>query len=105
MRLKDQLCTMRQAILQAAQEGGASDVRLFGSVARGEERPDSDIDFLLTLEPGRTLLDLVRLEARLEALTSMLPQWRGSGSQFAARRFGRRFVSEGGRSLVTLLIT
>ena len=39
---------------------------MFGSVARGEERPDSDVDLLVTLEPGRTLLDLARLE--LEAL-------------------------------------
>jgi predicted nucleotidyltransferase len=59
---------MRQVILQMARDGGAHDVRLFGSVARGEERPDSDIDFLVTLEPGRTLLDLVRLESKLEAL-------------------------------------
>jgi uncharacterized protein len=68
MRLKDQLLTMRQVILRTAREGGAHDVRVFGSVARGEERPDSDIDFLVTLEPGRTLFDLVRLETRLEAL-------------------------------------
>ena len=47
---------------------GASDVRLFGSVARGEEHDDSDIDFLVRLEAGRTLLDLVRLESRLESL-------------------------------------
>jgi uncharacterized protein len=59
---------MRQAILQTASELGARDVRVFGSVARGEERPDSDIDFLVTLEPGRTLMDLARLETRLEAL-------------------------------------
>ena len=68
MRLRDQLLGMRHVILQTAREGGAHDVRLFGSVARGEERPDSDIDFLVTLEPGRTLLDLVRLESRLESL-------------------------------------
>lgn len=68
MRLMDQLSTMRQAILQTANEVGARDVRVFGSVARGEERPDSDIDFLVTLDPGRTLMDLARLESRLESL-------------------------------------
>jgi uncharacterized protein len=68
MRLKDQLSTMRHVILETAQEVGARDVRVFGSVARGEERPDSDVDFLVTLEAGRTLLDLARLESRLEAL-------------------------------------
>lgn len=68
MRLPRQLSTMRRAILETAQALGAHDVRVFGSVARGEDRPDSDIDFLVTLEPGRTLMDLARLEARLEAL-------------------------------------
>jgi uncharacterized protein len=47
---------------------GARDVRVFGSVARGEENDASDIDLLVTLEPGRTLLDLARLELRLESL-------------------------------------
>jgi hypothetical protein len=59
---------MRHAIREAAQASGAREVWLFGSVARGEERPDSDIDFLVTLEPGRTLMDLARLESRLEKL-------------------------------------
>jgi predicted nucleotidyltransferase len=59
---------MRDAILETARDVGARDVRVFGSVARGEERPDSDIDILVTLEPGRTLMDLARLEAKLEAL-------------------------------------
>ena len=59
---------MREAIVAAAASCGASDVRLFGSVARGEEHDDSDIELLLRLEAGRTLLDLVRLESRLESL-------------------------------------
>ena len=52
---------MRQAIIDAAQAVGARNVRVFGSVARGEERPESDIDFLVTLDAGRTLMDLARL--------------------------------------------
>jgi uncharacterized protein len=68
MRLKDNLPELRDAIVAAALSCGASDVRLFGSVARGEERPDSDVDFLVRFEPGRTLLDMVRLESRLEQL-------------------------------------
>lgn len=43
-------------------------VRLFGSVARGEERPDSDVDLLVTFEPGSSLFDLLRLTRELEAL-------------------------------------
>jgi uncharacterized protein len=68
MRLKDNVHELREAIVAVAASCGASEVRLFGSVARGEERTDSDVDFLVRLEPGRTLLDLVRLESRLEDL-------------------------------------
>ncbi len=49
----------RRALLDASQSHGARDVRVFGSVARREARPDSDVDLLVELEPGRTLLDLV----------------------------------------------
>lgn len=68
MRLRDQLSEMRAVILDTAAETGASEVRVFGSVARGDEGEGSDVDFLVTLEPGRTLLDLARLELRLEEL-------------------------------------
>jgi predicted nucleotidyltransferase len=43
-------------------------VRLFGSVARGEERADSDIDLLVDFVPGSSLFDLLRLNRELEAL-------------------------------------
>ncbi|HKW11866.1 MAG TPA: nucleotidyltransferase family protein [Gemmatimonadaceae bacterium] len=68
MRLKDNLSLYRAAIAAAASACGASNIRVFGSVARGEDQDDSDIDFLVHLEPGRSLLDLVRLEAELERL-------------------------------------
>jgi hypothetical protein len=68
MRLRERLTELRDPITRAARRRGAGDVRVFGSVARGEERPDSDVDFLVTLEPGRTLLDLARLELELEEL-------------------------------------
>jgi len=68
MRVRERLAELRDAIRSAAAESGARDVRVFGSVARGEEREGSDVDFLVTLEPGRTLLDLARLELRLEGL-------------------------------------
>jgi hypothetical protein len=47
----------RDAILEIAGRHGASNVRLFGSVARGDEQTSSDLDILVHLEPGRTLLD------------------------------------------------
>jgi hypothetical protein len=68
MRLRDRLPELRDEIRRAAAESGARDVRVVGSVARGEERDDSDVDFLVALEPGRSLLDLARLELRLERL-------------------------------------
>ncbi|MCE9552671.1 MAG: nucleotidyltransferase family protein [Planctomycetes bacterium] len=47
---------------------GARKVRLFSSVARGDARPTSDVDFLIDLEPGRSLLDQVGLQQDLEQL-------------------------------------
>ena len=48
----------REAILRLAARHGASNVRVFGSVARGEADEASDIDFLVDLAPDRSLLDL-----------------------------------------------
>jgi len=58
----------RHAILDAAARHGARNVRVFGSVARGEDRPDSDIDLLVEMADDRSLLDLVALEQELETL-------------------------------------
>lgn len=58
----------RIEILRCASEHGARNVRVFGSIARGEARPNSDIDLLVEMEPGRSLLDLVGLWQDLEDL-------------------------------------
>ena len=47
----------RAAILEIAARYGASEVRIFGSVARGEATEDSDLDLVVRFEPGRSLLD------------------------------------------------
>ena len=44
---------------------GASNIRVFGSAARGDDTSSSDIDFLVDVERGRTLLDLIELELQL----------------------------------------
>ena len=62
------LAKKRDAILALAVKYGASHLRLFGSVARGEARPDSDIDLLVDLEPGRSLFDLGGLLMDLQNL-------------------------------------
>ncbi|RJQ46065.1 MAG: nucleotidyltransferase [Gaiellales bacterium] len=58
----------REKILQMAAQHGARNVRVFGSVARGEAGPESDLDFLIELEPGRSLLDHAALLLDLEQL-------------------------------------
>ncbi len=56
----------RDDILSLARRHGASNVRVFGSVAR--EEPANDVDILVDLEEGRSLLDLARLHVELEDL-------------------------------------
>ena len=58
----------REEIMRLAATHGASNVRVFGSVARGEARPTSDVDFLVDFEPGRTVLDLSELILDLEEM-------------------------------------
>ncbi len=58
----------RKDILRIASKYGARNVRIFGSLARGEAREDSDIDFLVDVEPGRSLFDLGGLLMDLQNL-------------------------------------
>jgi predicted nucleotidyltransferase len=64
----DLLQARREDILRIADQLGARDVRVFGSVARGQARTDSDVDLLVDVEPGRSLLDLGALVVDLEDL-------------------------------------
>ena len=58
----------RETILRVAASHGARDVRVFGSRVRGTARPDSDVDILVKLEAGRSLLDLIAIKQDLEDL-------------------------------------
>ena len=58
----------RDRILEIAAQYGARNVRVFGSIARGDADADSDIDLLVDLQPGRSLLDHVALWQDLEEL-------------------------------------
>ena len=58
----------RDQILRITESYGARNVRIFGSVARGEESPESDLDLLVDLEPDRNLLDLSHLIIDLQDL-------------------------------------
>lgn len=58
----------RIAINRAAARHGARHVRVFGSAARGDAKADSDVDFLIEMDPGRSLLDQAALLLDLEAI-------------------------------------
>jgi predicted nucleotidyltransferase len=68
MAIDERLKEKRAEILRIAAEHGARNVRVFGSAVRAEATPDSDIDFLVELEPGRSLLDQAALVLDLEEL-------------------------------------
>ncbi len=57
MRTYDMLKQRREEIIALAGKRGASNIRGFGSVIRGDNTGDSDIDFLVDMETGRSLLD------------------------------------------------
>jgi predicted nucleotidyltransferase len=68
MNVRDLLKEKRGDILRIAAEYGAYNIRIFGSVARGEADSASDVDFLVDMEPGRSLLDLGGLLMDLQDL-------------------------------------
>jgi predicted nucleotidyltransferase len=64
----DAIRERREAILRIAAAHGATQVRIIGSVARGEGRQDSDLDLLVTWRDGASLLDQAALKLELESL-------------------------------------
>src|SRR6266699_1692540 len=68
MSLEELLQAKREDILHTATKYGAYNVRVFGSVARGEADSESDVDLLVDMEPGRSLFDLGGLLMDLQDL-------------------------------------
>ena len=68
MGIAERLRAKREDVLRVAARHGVRALRVFGSVARGEAGPESDIDFLVELEPHRSLLDLGGLVMDLQDL-------------------------------------
>jgi predicted nucleotidyltransferase len=68
MGIDETIREKRELIVRIAEGHGATQVRLIGSVARGEARPDSDIDLLVTWREGSSLLDHAALMLELENL-------------------------------------
>jgi len=68
MVIDERVNTKREEILRLCAAYGARKLRVFGSVARGEADARSDVDFLVEMEPGRSLFDLGGLQYELERL-------------------------------------
>ena len=68
MPIPDILVAHRAEILRIATKYGAQKVRIFGSMARGDSQPNSDVDFLVELDEQRSLMDLGGMLSELEAL-------------------------------------
>ena len=68
MALRDEMRRRRDAVLTIAARHGVSRVRLFGSVVRGEERSDSDIDLLIDLDDDRCFDDYLGFVEEVERL-------------------------------------
>lgn len=69
MSIEELLRAKRKEILEIAARHGARKVRIFGSVARREAGPDSDVDFLVELEPG------TNLKRKIEAIMEEMGRW------------------------------
>lgn len=68
MNMAEAIKEKKGPILELAARHGAYNVRIFGSVARGDFKDNSDIDFLVDVEPGRSLFDLGGLLMDLQDL-------------------------------------
>lgn len=88
MTLEELRGPRRDEILRVAAKRGARNIRVFGSVARGESDAASDVDFLVDLEPDRSLFDLsgllIDLEAVLETEVDVITE-RGLGERIRER--------------------
>ena len=71
MRPSEAIARHRQALLEMARRYGVSNVRVFGSVARGEDGEGSDVDLLVDAPRGTTYFTLARLQDEAERLTGI----------------------------------
>jgi predicted nucleotidyltransferase len=78
MGIREVIGARREQIVAIARRHGARNVRVFGSVARGDADERSDVDFLVTFEPGTSLMDhaamLVELEELLGRTVDVAPE-------------------------------
>jgi len=68
MNIDEILKNKRDEILKISHRYGAKNIRIFGSIVRGEIKEKSDVDFLIELESDRSLLDIIAMRQDLEDL-------------------------------------
>jgi uncharacterized protein len=68
MKVNNLVAEKREEILKIAHKYGARNVRVFGSATRGRTSKSSDVDLLVEMEPGSSLLDIVAIKQDLEDL-------------------------------------
>jgi predicted nucleotidyltransferase len=71
MRPSQLLAQHRDALLEIARRNGVSNLRVFGSIARGEDTDGSDVDLLVDAPKGTTYFDLARIKREAESLTGI----------------------------------
>jgi predicted nucleotidyltransferase len=92
MLTKQDILDRREEIIEVAKRYGASDLRLFGSLARGDATVGSDVDFVARFEPGRSLLDQGGLLMDLRELLGVKVDVVSEGA--LTGRFGERVRRE-----------
>jgi predicted nucleotidyltransferase len=92
MITKGEILKKRNAIIAAAKKHGASDIRIFGSVARGDANESSGVDFVARFEPGRSLFDQGGLLMDLRELLGVRVDLVSEGA--LSGRFGQIVRSE-----------
>ncbi len=68
MKINEFIKARRKEILDIAKKHGAKTIRLFGSLARGNGGKDSDVDLLVSMQPGSSLLDIIAIKQDIEDL-------------------------------------
>jgi len=91
LRPSQALAARRQEVLRRIEARGGHDPIVFGSVARGTDREDSDLDLIVTFPPGASLMDALDLRAELEDLLTVPVEVVSAGSSGLDRLDGPRF--------------
>lgn len=90
----EELRGRRDEVLEVCARNGASNVRVFGSVARGEQDGESDVDLLVEMEKGRSRFDLAGLIIELEELLGCPVNVVSEGGLRSGSRFAERMLKD-----------